>query len=163
MNIKVIISVVLASLLLGVIYNAFSSDRIPFIRKELIVKSVLIDDKDTSSTDLKGLELDQVINLYNQNSAIFIDARDQWEFSESHIKGAINIPEFSFTHEDTSLTNINKEALLVVYCDGDDCDISKRLTNELMKIGYSNSYVFLGGIKEWIELELPLEKGDTHE
>lgn len=163
MNIKVIISLVLASLLLGIIYNSFSSDGIPFIRKELIVKSVSIDDKDTTSTDLKGLELDQAIKLFNQNSAIFIDARDQWEFSESHIKGAINIPEFSFTHEDTILSKINKEAILVVYCDGDDCDISKRLTNEFMKMGYSNSYVFLGGFKEWSELELPLEKGDTHE
>lgn len=162
-NYKVVISIVLSSLFLGIIYNYFSADGIPFIRKELIVNFVSLDRLDSTSTELKGLQLGQVFKLYEQNNAIFIDARDQWEFSESHIKGALNIPEFSFTVNDSNIHKVDKESLLVIYCDGDDCDISKRLTNELMKIGYKNSYVFLGGLKEWADAELPIEKGEAHE
>lgn len=162
-NFKIVLSILFASLLLGIIYNAFSSDGISFIREELIVNIVSIDSSESSSTNLKGLYLEQVLTLYEKKTAIFIDSRDQWDFSEGRIMGAINIPEFSFTPEDSTLSKIDKEAQLVVYCDGDDCDISKRLTNKLMILGYKNTYVFLGGIKEWADAELPIEKGDAHE
>ena len=84
-------------------------------------------------------------------------------FLKVTLLGAINIPEFSFDPSDLKLNTIDKETILVIYCDGDDCDISKRLANELQNIGYNNSYVFLGGLKDWTEAELPIEKGDVHE
>lgn len=163
LNIKVLISFLIASFLLAIIYNLFSSDGIPFIRKELIVKFVSLESEDNNSTELKGLHLDQALILHKENKAIFIDSRDQWDYSDRHILGAINIPEFSFTPEDSILAGIDKEELLVVYCDGDDCDISKRLTNTFINLGYKNTYVFLGGIIEWADAELPIEKGDAHE
>lgn len=162
-NYKIVLSILFVSLLLGLIYNAFSSDGIPFIREKLIVNFVSIDSSESSSKVLKGLHLEQVLTLHKNNTATFIDSRDQWDFSEGRIMGAINIPEFSFTPEDSTLSKIDKDAQLVVYCDGDDCDISKRLTNKLMILGYKNTYVFLGGIKEWADAELPIEKGDAYE
>ena len=87
LNYKALFLIVLTSLLLGIIYNSFSDDGILFIRKELIVNFVSLEDSDSTSENLKGLLLEQVIKLHEENSAIFIDARDQWEFSESHIIG----------------------------------------------------------------------------
>ena len=131
LNIKAIIIILFASLILAFIYNYFSIDGIAFIRKPIIVNSVEILSHDESSEELKGLSIDQVIGLYNQNAAIFIDARDQWDYAESHIKGAINIPEFSFSPDDQTLATVDKESIIIVYCDGDDCDTSKRLAVEL--------------------------------
>ena len=151
--------ILLASIILAFIYNYFSTDGIPFIREPLVVKAVEISSNDDSSNELKGLSLDQVIGLYNQKAAVFIDARDQWDFSDNHIVGAVNIPEFSFTADNKTLSTIDKESLMIVYCDGDDCDTSKRLVTELLDVGYKNVYVFLGGFTEWSEANLPVENG----
>ena len=50
-----------------------------------------------------------------------------------------------------------KEEIYVIYCEGDDCDVSKRLAAELMKLGFTKVYVFLGGIYEWIDAGYPTE------
>ena len=52
--------------------------------------------------------------------------------------------------------------MYVIYCEGDVCDVSKRLAAELMKLGFTKVYVFLGGIYEWIDSEYPLE-GEKNE
>lgn len=158
-NFKVLFWILFCSVLLGIIYNTFSTDGIKFIREPIKVKYVNVGDEINNSKELKGIELAQALELFNQNNAVFIDARDQWDFAESHISGAINIPEFSFTKDDSVLKNISKDELLVVYCGGDDCDISKRLTKDIVELGYKNAYVFLGGIKEWNEANLPTEGG----
>ena len=148
LNTKVIIGIIASSILLGVIYNYFSIDGIDFIRKPLVVNSLNSDGvADTSA--LTGITLAQTLNIYNTKAAVFIDARDQWDYSTSHIDGAVNIPEFSFEPSDSTLSAYSKSKLLIVYCDGDDCDISKRLATEFVKLGYSNTFIFLGGIKEW--------------
>ncbi|MCB0743005.1 MAG: rhodanese-like domain-containing protein [Ignavibacteriae bacterium] len=158
-NYKAMLLILASSILLGFIYNTFSSDGIDLIRKSIIVESVKIGEGNSSENTLRGIDISQAIKLHNDNSAIFIDARDQWEFSESHISGAISIPEFSFVGDDSLLNSITKESLIVVYCDGDDCDVSKRLAQELVELGYQETYVFLGGMKEWMEAELPINKG----
>ncbi|MBK7106744.1 MAG: rhodanese-like domain-containing protein [Ignavibacteriae bacterium] len=158
-NYKAIFLILLSSILLGIIYNTFSSDGIDFIRKEIKIDFVKIGESN-SKENLKGINISQALELHNKKSAIFIDARDQWEFSESHITRALNIPEFSFSNNDKTLSNISKKSTLVIYCDGDDCDTSKRLAKQISELGYENIYVFLGGMKLWMEAELPTSKGN---
>ena len=113
-------------------------------------------------TTLRSLSLSlsrsNTLSLYNQGNAVFIDARDQWEYGEGHIKGAINIPEFSFTVDEPKIKNIDKNGILVIYCSGDECETSKRLANELMKLGFKNTFIFLGGYDLWASSELPIER-----
>ena len=162
-NYKAIIIILFTSVIFGFIYNTFSVNGIELIRKPITVKSAVLGENENELNNILGLDLAQTINLFNQNVAIFIDARDQWDFSEAHIEGAINIPEFSFAKDDKVLKSISPDKLLVVYCDGDDCDTSKRLANEFVKLGYKNVYVFLGGIKVWKEAQLPIGRGNPNE
>jgi rhodanese-related sulfurtransferase len=127
------------------------------------VEQIDIISEDGSTEVLKGLKLNTVMEVFNNNSAIFIDARDQWEYSDGHISGAINIPEYNFSVDEKIIKTISRDALIVVYCDGDDCDTSKRLANELTKLGFEKCYIFLGGFYEWKEASLPVEKGDINE
>lgn len=164
-SLKVILIILLSSFLLGFVYNVFSSDGIDFIRKERLINIVeavnlLNDSTNSVNGSIKGLKIEKVKELFFLNSAVFVDARDQWEFAENHIKGAINIPEFSFKKDNEVLTSFDKFQLFVIYCDGDDCDISIRLAEQFHKLGYLNSYVFIGGITEWIENKLPLSTGE---
>lgn len=156
-NLRAISIIVSSSIILGIIFNIFSTDGIPFIRSPIVVKSVELGLNNNDSEAINGLNLAQVIELHSSGKAIFIDARDQWEYSDGHIPGSINIPEFSFTIDNKSLQTIEKNALIVVYCDGDECDISKRLAKKIIGLGYTNSYVYLGGFKEWKESNLQIE------
>ena len=162
-NYKNILLILLLSVVLGFIYNTFSVNGINLIRKPILVKSVTLGEAENELNNILGLDLAQALTFYNKNLAIFIDARDQWDFAEAHIKGAINIPEFSFTKDDSLLKSISNDNLLLVYCDGDDCDTSKRLANEIVKLGYKNVYVFLGGLKEWKEAQLPISISNDNE
>lgn len=163
LNIKRLIIILGGSILLSLFYNIFSADGIPFIRHPLKVELVSMINEDGSSETLKGIDLTTTLDVFNNNNALFIDARDQWEFSEGHIMGAINIPEFSFSVENKFIETLNKERLIIIYCDGDDCDTSKRLANELTKLGFTNCYVFLGGYSTWQEAMLPVERGTINE
>lgn len=163
LNIKIIVIIVLSSLALGLIYNGFSADGITLIRKPL--KVTLLDRMGNGNNieGLKGLQLSDVINLHSNEDIIFVDARDQWDYSEGHIARAMNIPEFSFDPNSEIVKSISKDKMIIVYCDGDDCDTSKRLAFEMTKIGFKNVFIYLGGYSEWEQLELPTERVDSNE
>ena len=165
-DIKRIIYILSFSIFLALIYNTFSVDGISFIRTKKTIKtlkSIDIIDESDSSKILKAITLPQAIEIFNNKKALFIDARDQWDFKDGHIKGAINIPEFNFNPNNRILAQISKNEILIVYCSGDDCSVSQRLAGKLLELGYKNTYVYLGGITEWNEAKLPTEKSSKNE
>lgn len=164
MNTKNITLIIIVSVVTGFVYNHLSPSGLPLIRKEMEIEFVSdstfsqsVNDSGDENIVIKGLTIEQTYDLYTKNMAAFIDARDQWEYGESHIEGAINIPEFSFEPDDPKVKQLDKEQLYILYCDGDDCDISKRLAMELMKLGFTKVYVFLGGIYKWVDAGYPVE------
>ena len=162
-DIKVILGILAFSIILGVFYNSFSINGIDFIRKASeidILESVDIIGLDDTTKSLKAITLDQAIILHSNQNVIFVDARDKWEFAESHIKGAINIPQYSFEPNITDLSTLSKDKIIIVYCSADDCSMSKRLTEQLLNLGYNKAYVYLGGITEWTDAQLPIETSE---
>jgi rhodanese-related sulfurtransferase len=158
-NIKYILILVMSSVLMGFIYNSVSPSGISLIYSEKEYKSYN-DVSNGASESVNSpllIDLDKAVDFFSNNT-VFIDARDQWDFAESHIKNALNIPEYKFDPRDKILESMNKSASYVIYCGGDDCDISKRLADELSKLGFKNLYVYEGGFKQWQELNLPVEK-----
>jgi rhodanese-related sulfurtransferase len=162
-NIKVLFLIIASSIFLAVIYNSFSINSIDFIKKENRVKtlnSIDIIGLDDSTKILKGLSLVQTSQLFNDDNVILVDARDKWEFADSHIKGAINIPQYSFEPQVTDLSMLSKDEIIIVYCSADDCSMSKRLAEQFLELGYYKTYVYLGGITEWIDAQLPIETSE---
>ena len=107
MNKKNLILIVVISIVTGFLYNFISSDGLPLIRKEMKIEYVAdstFSEFHTGFEDdeivIKGLNLDQTYQLFTGQQATFIDSRDQWEYGETHISGAISIPEFSFEPDD---------------------------------------------------------------
>ena len=83
--------------------------------------------------------------MNNETDYIIIDVRTESEYQQGHIKNAINIPNESI---DESVSEIltDKDQLLLVYCRSGNR--SKKASEKLAKLGYSNIYEF-GGISDF--------------
>ena len=76
---------------------------------------------------------------------IILDTREQYEFDEGHIPGAILIP---YTQIETLAEEMlpDKDALILVYCRSGRR--SKIASESLVNLGYTNVKEF-GGIIDW--------------
>lgn len=83
--------------------------------------------------------------LQSGEDYILLDVRTQQEFDESHIPGAICIP--NETISDTPPTELSdKDRLILVYCRSGNR--SKQASAKLAAMGYTNIVEF-GGINDW--------------
>lgn len=108
------------------------------------------------------IKLDLVKLLYEKN-ALMIDARKPEDFAKGSIKGAINISyeDYHFKLKDQlpeRLKGLNKDGIIICYCNGGECDMSIDLAYDIAKLGFNAVNVYLGGYKEWEEAGLPVTK-----
>jgi len=160
LDLMYIVKLIFLSAFLGLIINVFSQKTIPFIRSEnplrnISIEEIILTDSEIDSK-LFTINLSTAKELFESKRAIFIDARDSWDYSDGNIPGAINIPEYKFDYEMVEL--LNKNAIYTVYCGGTDCDISKRLAEKLQKAGFKNVLVFSGGWEEWVSSGYEIDK-----
>ena len=89
---------------------------------------------------------DEAKRIMNEESDyIIVDAREQSEYDEGHIKGAIVIPYTEIEQKAEELLP-NKTQLILVYCRSGRR--SKIAAQSLANIGYKNVKEF-GGIIDW--------------
>lgn len=157
---KYIIRIVFISVLLGLGYNLLSG-KLPWFREELSVEVAEEISTETNEVELQGIRTIQAKLLFDEGIP-FIDARDHWDFNEGHIQGAVNIPEYKFEPDEPKLKQFDKNKPMVVYCSGNDCDVSIKLGKKMAELGFTNLYIYLGGWKEWEEAGLPIEKNEEN-
>jgi rhodanese-related sulfurtransferase len=161
MNFKIVLTIIVASSVLGLIINFISPKGIPLIVEEKSLswanEEINIDanGEETILKEPPAIHLEQAKNLYERN-ALFIDAREKEEYEVSHIKGAINIPFYSFDEYKNQLKNIEKSRIIITYCGGTDCDLSILLGNQLFELGYKNTFIFFGGWNDWLKAKYPV-------
>ena len=107
--------------------------------------------------------IDVASRFFNQPTVRFIDARDAGTYEAGHIPGALNIDAErlgadAFIGADL-LADIPKTHVLIVYCSGGQCDLSKRLATNLIVRGFGKVLVFDGGWNEWTDEGQPVEEG----
>jgi len=93
---------------------------------------------------------------------VLIDSRTKPEYAESHIVTAVNIPDKEL-QDNLTLLPADKNALLVIYCNGVKCGKSKRLAGQLETLGFTNIRLYPEGIPVWEENNLPLVTGPDHD
>jgi rhodanese-related sulfurtransferase len=104
------------------------------------------------------IPFDEAKERFFTGGAVFVDARPPELYQESHIQGALNVPLAEFDQRiDTVLTELPEEALIVTYCDGEDCDLSAHLALKLKEIGYENVRVLHNGWSLWKNHHLPIQ------
>ena len=98
--------------------------------------------------------------LYDDKTAIFVDARTSQEYEREHISGAISLPVRALLQGDMEPDKIlpDREAVLITYCDGGECDIGLELAKELSERGYHNIFVLGEGYPGWEAAGYPMDK-----
>lgn len=94
---------------------------------------------ETDSWDLKTM-------LDKGDKVIVIDARAAAAFAAEHIPGAINIPHRTMTTETTA--HLDRDALVVTYCDGIGCNASTKGALVMARLGFTVKEL-LGGLDWW--------------
>ena len=97
-------------------------------------------------------------SLFQTGSALFVDARHAFDYKAGHIRGAISLPLAEFDTRKAILDSIPKDRLMVVYCDGAECNSSIELSVRITKEGFTDVRIFFGGWREWVAANLPTER-----
>jgi rhodanese-related sulfurtransferase len=114
----------------------------------------------TDSGESMVISLEEAEKVFASGTAVFLDARSEGLYREGRIRGARNLPWQSFeAHLDKVMAEIPPDALIVTYCDGEDCALSEDLARELLFMGYEKVRVLVNGWTRWTEAGLPTEKG----
>ncbi len=100
---------------------------------------------------IKNIGIDLVKKYINDRRITLIDARSPEVFSEGKIANAINIYPSGDDKESyfNSINNLSKDKIILIYCDGGDCDLSHHLANDLLNFGFQKIFIFVGGWEEW--------------
>ncbi len=115
---------------------------------------------ETSAESFKepiAINLKQAYELYKKD-IVFLDARENEDYKEGHIKNALNLPYYDFDSYKQILNSIPQNSTIVTYCAGTDCDLSILLGKQLFESGYKKIYIFFGGWNDWLNANYPIEK-----
>lgn len=104
----------------------------------------------------------------SDSGVVVIDSRVANEYVESRMKGAISIPykeksaksvDFDASQDSFDLSKLpaNKDAGILIYCNGAECWKSYKASTAAIKAGYKTVYWFRLGIPEWKARGYPTE------
>ena len=150
LKIKEICLIVGISGCIGIVFNLFWVNRVPFItpsKAEMYAKK-----------EIPTISLEETREKLDKKGIIFLDAREADEYEAKHIKDALSLPVTHFDLYYPKMKNLlPKDAEIVVYCAGEECGASLHLAEELIGLQYKNILVFLGGWVEWNKAGYPAE------
>jgi rhodanese-related sulfurtransferase len=101
------------------------------------------------------ITLEQAKQLWQTGAGIFLDAREPADFAAGHIGNALNLPAQSFPKHFAELAPLLTGSPLILYCDGQDCDLSHRLAESLRQQGHTNLHILPNGWTVWLRAGLP--------
>lgn len=166
MALKQFLILLVLATVLGLAVNVVSPNSIPLIGKyrSLSSGSGPIVPPTAEQGDPPFIDINQAQIEYEIGSAQFVDAREPEEFMCGTIPGSINIP-FELMPEgdlapylDSALAGAPRDRALVVFCSGEECDLSLHLGRNLYTYGYTNVLIFFGGSREWEKFGFEIER-----
>lgn len=97
------------------------------------------------------IQLPQVITALDGGNARMIDARPSLFYQMGHLPGALNLPKESFqaAYVQSPDLALDKQRLLIVYCESANCTDSTMVANDLQAVGHVNVAVYSAGWQEW--------------
>lgn len=93
---------------------------------------------------------------FEEQSALFVDARSVEEFEAGHIPDAISLPFKRLDDAFEILAElVESDKPLTVYCQNRDCDDGLLLAMELQALEQTNLFYFVDGFDAWEEAGCP--------
>lgn len=122
-------------------------------------------DQDSTGPGFLRLLFEDVVRAYERAQKfpgliVFVDARDDMSYQAGHIPGAIQCDHYRIdAYIDDVLARAMGAEMVIVYCNGGDCEDSLFVANDLYQFGVPLDviHVYEGGWEEWVEADLPTE------
>lgn len=135
--------------------NALQPNGIPLVPAPQPDHAVVLE-----SGERIDISLEAARQAWEAGDVQFLDARPASQFAEGHLPGAFSLPWQSFDqHADRVLPKLREDALLITYCDGVHCSLSKDLARVLVDFGFPQVRVLVNGWTVWRDSGLPTESG----
>jgi len=142
------------ALLLALSTNHWRSDGIP-LRGDWSVDNRFSDDSGSSL----AISLDRAEKVFERKDGVFLDARPVSQYTDGHIRGALNIPwEEVDRFFMEAYDRLEKTEVIITYCDGESCNLSHELALFLKEMGFGNVHVLVNGWTVWQEAGLPVSE-----
>jgi rhodanese-related sulfurtransferase len=104
--------------------------------------------------------LSEAHELYLKRKVVFVDSRDPISFEEGHIAGSINIyPDEVAIHLSKLKSLLSDDIMVITYCDGPQCPLSKETAYALLMQGIPRAKVLVDGWGLWFKARYPTAKG----
>ena len=140
---------------LGLVVNALRSNGIALIADRSAEAGLT-----TPTGESLIVPLDRAEKMFVDKAAVFMDARSKQEYDVGHIQGAINLPWHEVEQQIMGVVErIPLDRLIITYCDGETCALSKDLALFLKEMGYEKVRVLVNGWSLWKDAGLPVETG----
>lgn len=99
--------------------------------------------------------------LLFDNKIAFVDARHLEEYEAGHVDNAFLLSSDDVTGGKGTevLGYLDKEAPIVVYCNGGACDASENLVKVMQVMGYNGCRILTDGYPAWEKAGYPIAKG----
>jgi rhodanese-related sulfurtransferase len=155
--------IIFLSMVLGILYNLLSPSGIPLIASPKRVTRLNMDEnflKSLRTEEPLLIGLRDAYAIYEKKIGIFLDARPKDAYERAHIKGSFNLPYDDLPSYTEFISGLPMDTLIVTYCDGEACEASLKLAEELVSLGFEKVLVFLGGWDEWVEAGYPVESSE---
>jgi len=137
------------------IANAARPSPLPWV---LDFKSSVVDNAALAATF--EVSYDELAGHLKQFSAAFIDARSAELFAAGHLEGAYNVPSDQMeSFAGVIFQNVSPAQLIIVYCDGGNCEASHKVVEFLNASGFRNTRIFKQGWEMLGPSDLPKATG----
>lgn len=167
-NLRSVFKIIFFSIVFGIIFNEFNPNKLSLNYKavEKTLKPqfdsanflALIDSlKINGQKEPIALETDYCYFLLNNELASFLDVRHPIEFEEERIEGANNIPFYEIEENSPALKWLIKDSVFIIYCDDEECGLSKKSAQLLLERGFKYVFYMKGGLKEWKRKNFPIK------
>ena len=154
---KQIIIIITLAVLLGLIRFIFLNDPEFFlIKKERIIKEITTFSVAEDMTEPMMINLKFAKYLFDEKTAVFIDARDAEDYEAGHIENAVNIPFDYYEDYEEVMDTLDSGGIYIVYCSGEECSLSLDLADHLYNEKLIDKLlIFEGGWPEWRDAGYP--------
>lgn len=146
----------LGGMLLGLGVNALrgsESGRLPWITRWSLSLEAQAEE-----AGLKMVGLREVEAAAQDGSWVLVDARPDEDYAEGRIPSAFSLPAHDVAERFLDLQPLLFPGQLILcYCNGVNCDDSLIVGRFLVEQGYTNVFLFEGGIDAWRAAENPVE------
>jgi rhodanese-related sulfurtransferase len=115
-----------------------------FAQTKVTVNQTTLEEPNQLTPEISTEELKKILA---SNSEPVLDVRSATEYAIAHIPGSVNVYEKEL--ERVRQLFPDKAALFVLYCNGPYCGKSKRLSEQLVKLGYTRVRRYQLGLPVW--------------